>query len=134
MQQPHSALEVTSSSIVDTADGQQAPDGDPGWQDLRAGALQDRFWELLAPTARTGCSPEMAEAACDTARALTPRDAFTALTALVHEHVAYVPGATGVRTSATQAWELRKGVPTRPTRCRWGSGTSWSRAVATTPT
>ena len=110
VQQPHSALEVTSSSVVDTSDGQPAPREDPGWQQLRAAHLRDRFWEVLAPTARTGCDDDMAEAAHATARGLTPRDTVMALTGLVHEHVDYVPGATGVRTSATQAWALRQGV------------------------
>lgn len=110
VQQPHSALEVTSLSVVDTSSAPARPEQGPGWEQLRGDGLRDRFAEMLAATPLTGCDGEMREAARVAAAGLAPRDAVLAVTDHVFGRVSYVPGATGVRTSATQAWELGQGV------------------------
>ena len=101
---PHTSLEVTCTSIVDTADAAPAPTGD--W-DLLA-AERDTYVELLRPSARTTPDTEMAALAAEPSG--TPYDVLLALAELVHGRVAYVPGSTGVGTQAVDAWNLGKGV------------------------
>ena len=110
VQEAHSSLEVTSTSVVDVSPSQPPPDSGPGWDELHGEAVRDRFWELLAPTERTRSDPEMVEAARSAAAGRTPLDAVMAVLDLVHSRVSYVPGATGVQTSAGEAWGLGQGV------------------------
>ena len=101
---PHDELQVTCTSVVDTVAA--AEPGDATWEELEASA--DAHVELMRPSPRT--EPD------DDLRAVvrgvkgSPREVVLALSALVREHVAYVPGSTGVATSATDAWKLKKGV------------------------
>jgi transglutaminase-like putative cysteine protease len=44
------------------------------------------------------------------AASLSPDEAAAAISALVHDHVTYLPGATGVRTNAQEAWDKGQGV------------------------
>ena len=46
---PHTELEVTSSSVVETNRGEM-PKDDVSWEDLRSAAVIDRFDEVLSPT------------------------------------------------------------------------------------
>ena len=39
-----------------------------------------------------------------------PDEAAAAISARVHDHVTYLPGATGVRTNAQEAWDKGQGV------------------------
>lgn len=110
VQEPHVALEVTATSVVDTADALPLPAAGPDWDQLRGGQLQDRFCELLLPTERTRADEQMAQAARDAAAGRPPHEAVLAVADLVHDRVRYVPGATGVATSAGQAWLLGQGV------------------------
>ena len=43
-------------------------------------------------------------------QALGPDEAAAAISARVHDHVTYLPGATGVRTNAQEAWDKGQGV------------------------
>ena len=110
LHRPHSSLEVTSTSLVDTGDEAPPPSDVPGWDDLHGRAVRDEHAELLTPTDRTRPDEEMAEAAASAVAGLSPYDAVLAVAGLVRERVAYVPGSTGVRTSASEAWRLGQGV------------------------
>jgi transglutaminase-like putative cysteine protease len=101
---PHTELEVTCTSVVDTANA--TTPGDCTWEDIAA--VADEHVELLRPSARTTADAELAAAAKSVTG--TPYDVVTGLMALVREKVAYVPGSTGVGTSAVEAWEQGKGV------------------------
>jgi transglutaminase-like putative cysteine protease len=108
LQRAHQQLKVTATSMVETGHG-----GEPapiGWDTLRSESTMDTHAELLASTARTTVDESLMEQAARLAGGTPPRDAARAIADWVRENVAYVPGSTGVQTSAQEAWELRKGV------------------------
>jgi transglutaminase-like putative cysteine protease len=104
----HQQLKVTATSMVET-DGPAAPEP-VGWEVLRSESTVDRHAELLAPTPRTTVDEVLLAHAARVTGDAPPRDAARAIADWVRENVAYVPGSTGVQTSAQEAWELRKGV------------------------
>jgi transglutaminase-like putative cysteine protease len=106
---PHTELTVTATSVVETA---AAGPADPpvGWAELADERLRDRLVEFLEPTSRTAVDEELAAVAEEATRGLDPADAGLALAARVRDDLEYVPGATGVHTSAVEAWRERKGV------------------------
>lgn len=102
---PHDVLVVEGSSLVET----QSPAPVPGatWQHLTATA--DTHAELLTPTAATRPNDELTEVA----RRLADGDpASTARHILewTNQTLDYLPGATHVHTSATEAFAARAGV------------------------
>ena len=101
---PHTELEVTCTSVVDTADA--AGPGGATWEAVER--VGDTHVELLRPSARTTPDGELAEVAAG--RTGSPYEVVVGLGELVRERVAYVPGSTGVATSAVEAWQLGKGV------------------------
>jgi transglutaminase-like putative cysteine protease len=107
---PHSQLEVVATSVVDTAAEVPAPDGVVTWEDLADRDLRDKHVELLGVTDRTAPEDEMVDLARAIAAQTTPYGAVLEIAALVRERVAYVPGSTGVRTNAHEAWRLGQGV------------------------
>jgi len=62
------------------------------------------------PTPLTTVTDEISSAAIAEAAGLSPDTAAEAISARVHEHVTYMPGATGVRTNAQEAWDKGQGV------------------------
>jgi transglutaminase-like putative cysteine protease len=106
---PHTDLEVTATSVVDTGDESPAPDN-VDWDLLRSEPVRDKHVELLVPSVRARPDEELVALAERTAAGLTPYDAVLALVGLVHEKVDYRPGTTGVSTSALEAWQQGAGV------------------------
>jgi transglutaminase-like putative cysteine protease len=106
---PHRRLTVTARSVVETQ-----PDVDDGaavsWEELRHPIAVDRFAELLAPHARTEPGAEALASARAVTAGLSPREVGAAVAGWLSGEMEYVPGATGVHTRASQAWEVRKGV------------------------
>jgi transglutaminase-like putative cysteine protease len=106
---PHDSLTVTARSVVETF---APPPAGPGvdWTTLRAPATLDRYAEPLAHTRRT----EPGDTAISLARAetagLPPAEAAKRVCEWVAEVLDYVPGATGVHTSAAEAWDVGQGV------------------------
>lgn len=106
----HQSLLVTSSVVVETEEARE-PDATVSWDELRAPDLIDRFDELLAPTTYTAPEKELtAEARRIAASCPTPAAAVAEVSRWVNEEMSYVPGATGVQTEASEAWEARRGV------------------------
>ena len=70
----------------------------------------DEYAELLTDTSRTNVDSELSARAAELADGARPRAAARAIADWVRDNVAYVPGSTGVQTSAQEAWDLRKGV------------------------
>jgi len=103
--QGHLDLQITSSSLVET----QPPDPLPGgsWSDIEA--ARDSFWEYLMPTRRTVPDEELAELALEL-RAESPTETIENVMAWVHDRLEYVPGVTGVQTSAVEAASAGRGV------------------------
>jgi transglutaminase-like putative cysteine protease len=109
LQRPHQQLRVTASSLVETVD-RPASSEDVGWESLRSQSTVDEFAELLMLTDLTTVDDELAATATTVAGAAPPGSAARAVAEWVGDQVEYQPGSTGVRTSAQEAWELRKGV------------------------
>lgn len=106
---PHTELEVTSSSVVETDVGAM-PKDDVSWEDLRSEAVIDRFDEVLTPTDYTPESKRIARVGQRIARDHAPREAVTAAANWVHSELEYVPGTTGVHSSGLDAHREGKGV------------------------
>jgi transglutaminase-like putative cysteine protease len=107
IQRQHGELKVVSSSLVET--DEPPPVTPVGWAGLAAAT--DEHAELLASTPRTTVSDELVAMAADLGGgAAEPSAAALAIAEFVRSEVAYVPGSTGVQTSAQEAWNLRKGV------------------------
>lgn len=109
LQRPHQQLRVTATSLVETTE--RAPvECTVDWAQLRGGDTADRFADTLAATPLTTVDNELVAVAEGLTRDRTPGQAAHAIADWVRSHVEYVPGSTGVRTSAQEAWLLRKGV------------------------
>jgi transglutaminase-like putative cysteine protease len=109
LQRPHQQLRVTATSLVETVE-RAAGEGTLDWDTLRLESIMDPHIEILAATPLTTIDEELAGVAADLAEGLSPTQAAYAVAAWVQTNVEYVPGSTGVRTSAQEAWSLRKGV------------------------
>ena len=109
IQAPHNELTVRSHAMVETS---TAPPPPPplAWAELRAQAEAGIVAEYLAATPRTTVDPALAGAARERAGGAGPLEAAAAVAAWVRERVEYMPGATGVQTSAQEAWDKGQGV------------------------
>jgi transglutaminase-like putative cysteine protease len=111
---PHDDLVIRSVSTVETEPfpGIPAADTRPGWPELRQRGRSGRLLEFLLPTALTTVAEEISAAAMAeiSGQSLGPDEAAAAISARVHDHVTYLPGATGVRTNAQEAWDKGQGV------------------------
>ena len=101
---PHTELQVTCTSVVDTVAATEPSDA--SWEEIEASA--DAHVELMRPSARTEPDAELRAVVRQVSG--SPTEVVLAVSELVREHVAYVPGSTGVQTSAVEAWKLRQGV------------------------
>jgi transglutaminase-like putative cysteine protease len=108
LQRPHQQLKVTASSLVETTDRFAVTTPAP-WETLRAESTVDTMLEYLTPTELTTVDSELVATAADLSTGSAAEAAHT-IADWVRANVEYQPGSTGVRTSALQAWELRKGV------------------------
>jgi transglutaminase-like putative cysteine protease len=106
---PHTELEVTSSSVVETDRGDM-PEQKATWDDLRADTVIDRFDELLAATKYTPHSKRIRRVGEGIAKYHDPQEAVTAAANWVHSELEYVPGTTGVHSSGLDAHREGKGV------------------------
>lgn len=106
---PHTELEVTSSSVVETEEGVM-PEDDVTWEDLETEAVIDRFDEILTGTQYTPESKRLARVGQKIAKEHEPREAVVAAANWVHGELAYVPGTTGVHSSGLDALREGKGV------------------------
>jgi transglutaminase-like putative cysteine protease len=107
---PHDRLTVTARSVVESVPAGGGTVPACSWADLASDRCRDRYAELLAVTARTRPGLEVVALARDVVSGLAPAQAGRAVAAWLPEVMDYVPGATGVHTSAAQAWDVRKGV------------------------
>nr|WP_234370189.1 transglutaminase family protein [Streptomyces scabiei] len=107
--EPHSDLTITATSLVETAPPEPLPDA-PGWAEVHRASAGSRLLEYLAATGRTTLPAALLDRAREVSVGLDVHGTATAVSAMVADHVAYVPGATGVHTSAAQAWEQGAGV------------------------
>lgn len=106
---PHTELEVTSSSVVET-DRDQLPEEKVSWDDLGSEAVIDQFDEVLGPTHYTPTSKRIVRVGQKIAKDHDPLEAVTAAASWVHSELEYVPGTTGVHSSGLDAHREGKGV------------------------
>jgi transglutaminase-like putative cysteine protease len=109
LQRGHDQLRVAATSLVETGLGTPST-VEGSWGLLRSPDKRDMHAELLAATPLTKVSAELVGEAASVVDGADPAEAAVALADWVRAHVAYVPGSTGVRTNAQEAWALRKGV------------------------
>ncbi len=122
---PHRHLAVTATTTVETFPPMESwpgavPPGSPppvaatppmSWQDLTDSHCEDRFEEYLTPTPLTALDDELTGIADDIKRESgTPSQAAAAVCEWVHSTLTYETGATGVSTSAVEAYLARRGV------------------------
>ena len=108
---PHEELEVSGLSVVETE-----PDAAPSdeelldWESLHHESVIDRYDEVLSNTGYVPLSRQLGQVAKRLTKGLTPQEAVLAVCQWVHTEMEYVPGTTGVHTSAVEAWKEKKGV------------------------
>ena len=111
---PHDDLVIRAVSTVETQPfgGIPVPATRPGWPQVRQHGRAGRLLEYLLPTALTTVADDISEAAIGeiAGPSMSPDETAAAISALVHDHVTYLPGATGVRTNAQEAWDKGQGV------------------------
>jgi transglutaminase-like putative cysteine protease len=100
---------VTATSLVETAQ-RQAVTATADWDRFREPSIMDEYAETLASTPLTQIDAELVGVAAALSRDVAPAQAARAVADWVQTNVAYVPGSTGVRTSAQDAWAQRQGV------------------------
>jgi transglutaminase-like putative cysteine protease len=110
--EPHDDLVIRATATVETEPfgGGAATGRRPSWAELGATAANSRLLEFLLPTPLTTVAEPVCSATLAEIAGLPPDVAAGAVCARVHEHVTYLPGATGVRTGAQEAWDKGKGV------------------------
>ena len=110
--EPHDDLVIRATATVETEPfGGPARGGERlAWAAIGEQSAGGRLLELRLPTPLTTVTGEIAGAAMADIAGLSPDAAAEAISARVHDHVTYMPGATGVRTNAQEAWDKGQGV------------------------
>jgi transglutaminase-like putative cysteine protease len=108
----HDVLEIVATSLVDVPYGHPVGDG-VGWATVRSTDVTDRWGEFLAPTALVDDAredPARAGIVDQLRRLPTPALAVRGAVEATRDRIRYDDSATGVTTTAAEAWEARGGV------------------------
>ena len=110
--EPHDDLVIRATATVETEPfgGIPATGERPSWAAIGERCAGGRLLEFLIATPLTTVTREICEAALAEVAGLSPDAAAESISARVHQHVTYMPGATGVRTNAQEAWDKGQGV------------------------
>jgi transglutaminase-like putative cysteine protease len=103
-------IRATSTVETDLFPGIPAASHRPGWKAIAAEAASSRLLEMTLPTPLTTVAPSIADEVTSELAGLPPDEAAVAISATVRERITYLPGATGVRTNAQEAWDKGQGV------------------------
>ncbi len=108
---PHSELTITATSVVEVSP-RMPPASPADWRTVsKAGSLAVGYVEQLRQTSRTLPPEEVTRLARDAAREThAPDPAAMLICRRIGEAMQYVPGSTGVHSTAAEAWEKRSGV------------------------
>jgi transglutaminase-like putative cysteine protease len=109
IQAPHHELVICAETTVETKTAPRPARPLP-WDVLRERAAAERLQEFLSPTSRTAIDSELADTARQRTADADPVEAAAEIASWVSDRVAYVQGATGVQTSAQEAWDQGQGV------------------------
>ncbi len=109
---PHDDLVIRAMSTVETEPHPGVPPASqrPEWKTIAEVAEGGRLLEMTLPTVLTTVTPEVSDAVVAQVAGHAPDDTAAAISALVRERIIYLPGATGVRTNAQEAWDKGQGV------------------------
>jgi transglutaminase-like putative cysteine protease len=109
--EPHADLVIHATATVETEPPRGIPASPerPSWKQI-CEKSHGRLLEFLLPTPLTTVEAEVSNAAIAEISGMSPDAAAEAISARVREHVTYLPGATGARTSAQHAWDRGYGV------------------------
>ncbi|MFE4967213.1 transglutaminase N-terminal domain-containing protein [Streptomyces sp. NPDC056660] len=107
--EPHEDLTITASSLVETSAPGPLPEP-PDWAEVAERARGSRLLEFVTGTSRTTVPKKLVKKAREAAAGLGPHEATVAVSGMVADRVAYLPGATSVNTSPAEAWAQRAGV------------------------
>jgi transglutaminase-like putative cysteine protease len=106
---PHDDLLIRAQATVETGVAVPLPEGKRlSWQEIESAS--GRPLEFSMPTRLTMVTPETIAAVLEDLRGLSPGETAEAISSRVRSQVAYMPGATGVRTGAQEAWDKGQGV------------------------
>jgi transglutaminase-like putative cysteine protease len=110
--EPHDDLVIRAAATVETEPFGGIPVGEerPSWKEIGEKSGDGRLLEFLLPTPLTTVAEEISDATVAEINGLPPDTAAEAISDRVREHVTYMPGATGVRTNAQEAWDKGQGV------------------------
>ncbi|EME19124.1 transglutaminase family protein [Rhodococcus triatomae] len=106
---PHKSLAVTGTSVVET-EAVAIPTDTLCWDQLGEERIRDQYGEYLGGTEYVPVTDRFDDVAQRLRREYDPASAVVEAARWVRDQMSYVPGATGVRTSALEAWEERMGV------------------------
>lgn len=107
----HAALDITARSLVEVRPRPIEHAGMDWDQLVREREKSIATVEMLGQSARTTAHPEVAQLARSIAAQHTdPSRAALAIATAIGEAVEYMPGVTGVHSTAAEAWTARKGV------------------------
>lgn len=106
---PHTGLEVVGSSVVET-DPTTVTENPVGWAELSGERIVDRFTEVLEHSTYVPENLKLTKLARELRAAHEPVAAVRAAGGFVHSEMSYIPGTTGVHSSAIDAWKERSGV------------------------
>jgi transglutaminase-like putative cysteine protease len=108
----HDELVIRATSTVETEPfaGIPGPSERPSWERIAAEAATSRLLEMMLPTTLTTLTPAVSGSVVAGLAGLAPDETAAAVSALVRERITYLPGATGVRTNAEEAWDKGQGV------------------------
>lgn len=109
LDEPHSSLQVTSESTVETA-AALAPRGALSRKELSVGAVADLMDELLVPTTMTALPDELVAEVTDATAGLDPHESAATVSERVRQLIEYTAGVTGVHTTAAEALNVGRGV------------------------
>jgi transglutaminase-like putative cysteine protease len=107
---PHSELSLTATSLVEVR-SREHPEHRLTWETL-ADEIEraTQYVEQLGQTLRTAPPAEVVEIARDlVAGSESPCEAAEAICRAIGERIEYMPGVTGVHTTAAEAWEQKRG-------------------------
>ena len=108
---PHEELSLTATSLVEVR-ARDAVERGLGWEELAVETARATVYvEQLTQTPRTRPPQEVVDLAAQIVKEFDdPCDAARAVCTAIGERIEYMPGVTGVHTTAAEAWEQRKGV------------------------
>lgn len=108
----HDTLEIVATSLVDVPGGHPTARG-LGWDDLAEPAVTDRWGEYLEPTGLADdalADPGRAAVVEELRRSPRPADAVRGVVHATRDRIRYDDSATGVATTAAEAWAAGGGV------------------------